>query len=282
LGECQKELPALCESLTRFIHSQIIITTIERPSRTSPGEPSLVCALHLTNCPLQPPHNARVVRCKVVSMWPVDTGSPAAEVGEAHPPSEPVRTTPHVPVRRERMASISVQTWLRWLRPITSGHQQLDTERWIGSDQMLNVEWGIGDNERSNIGTELGSKYWVLNQGKNGGTRMATYESVFFSNNQKTHERLICGATACSQTRTNISPNHDGAETKILDEQQRRRTVYCAPLCIFVDRVPECERSSRADFSRADRVFIKVTRQQAFLIGQGTWQMNRSLSGPIA
>jgi hypothetical protein len=45
----QRNCRAFHEALIWFIHSQIIIATIERPSRTSPGAQSLVDALHSTN-----------------------------------------------------------------------------------------------------------------------------------------------------------------------------------------------------------------------------------------
>jgi hypothetical protein len=44
------------ESSRRFIHSQIVIATIERPSRASPGAPSLVDALRSANPPQAPSH----------------------------------------------------------------------------------------------------------------------------------------------------------------------------------------------------------------------------------
>jgi hypothetical protein len=59
----KRNFRAFCELLMRSIHSQIIIATIERPSRTSPGASSLVDALRLTKSPGLPPHNAILVRC---------------------------------------------------------------------------------------------------------------------------------------------------------------------------------------------------------------------------
>jgi hypothetical protein len=59
---------AFCESLVRSIHLQVIFATIERPSRTSAGAPSLVDALHLTNCPR--PHNPILLHSETASICP--------------------------------------------------------------------------------------------------------------------------------------------------------------------------------------------------------------------
>jgi hypothetical protein len=70
LDNVERHCRALFESLMRFIHSQIITATIERPSCTSPGAPSLADALDLTKCPRPPPHNAVPVPCKAVLICP--------------------------------------------------------------------------------------------------------------------------------------------------------------------------------------------------------------------
>jgi hypothetical protein len=57
-----------CESLRWLIQSQIILASIERPSRTSSGALSRVNALDSTNCPRPPPHNAVFVRCEAALM----------------------------------------------------------------------------------------------------------------------------------------------------------------------------------------------------------------------
>jgi hypothetical protein len=92
-------LPGFRESLMWFIHSQAIIATIKRPSRTSPGAPSLIDTLNLTNCPK--PHNAILLRYEGVSMCPRGRRlAGRGEVGEGHSLSELVQAAPHAAVRR--------------------------------------------------------------------------------------------------------------------------------------------------------------------------------------
>jgi hypothetical protein len=66
-GTMPKGIPSVGELFAPFIHSQIIIATIERPNCISLGAPSLVNTLHLTDWPRPPPHNAILVRCEAVS-----------------------------------------------------------------------------------------------------------------------------------------------------------------------------------------------------------------------
>jgi hypothetical protein len=143
-----------CESFRQWIHSQIVIATIEWPSRTSLGAPSLVDVLHPINCPRPTPYQPTQFSCaaKRPRCLPVNDDSPAAaEVAEAHPLSELVRTEPHAAVGRNGMASTRKQTPRRRLRPIASGHRQSGTERAIGSDLTLNAQQGIGFNDASNV-----------------------------------------------------------------------------------------------------------------------------------
>jgi hypothetical protein len=92
-----------CESLRRFIHSPIIIASIERPSRTSPGAPSLVNALCSVNSSHPTQHKPTQSLCiaKRPRCVPVDNGSPAVvEVMQAHSPSELLRTASHGAIGR--------------------------------------------------------------------------------------------------------------------------------------------------------------------------------------
>jgi hypothetical protein len=99
----------LSEPLMWLIHYQITFATIERPSRTSPGAPSLVDTLHSTNSPRPILHQPTQWSC--VAKWfrcvPVDEGSRVTvDVGEAHAPSELVRTEADAAAGRYRTASI--------------------------------------------------------------------------------------------------------------------------------------------------------------------------------
>jgi hypothetical protein len=93
-----------CESSRAFTHSQITIATIERPSRTSPGAPSVFSlAPHIAlRSPRQvataeSPQTDAILMCReATSIRRMDSGSwAAAAATPARPPRELVRIEPH-------------------------------------------------------------------------------------------------------------------------------------------------------------------------------------------
>jgi hypothetical protein len=100
---------AFCDSLMRFIHSQIIIATSQRPSHTSPGVHSLSDALLPNNSRRPTPHQPTQFSyaAKRPRRVPVDAGPrDAAEGGNAHVSSECVRAERDAAAERYRMASM--------------------------------------------------------------------------------------------------------------------------------------------------------------------------------
>jgi hypothetical protein len=89
-------------------------------------------------------------------MRPVDDSSLGmAELAEIYLPSNPVQTSLHRGDQSQKLR--------RWLRPIPSGIRESDTESRIGSDETLNVEGRVEDNEAANVEQEVGCESPVIN-----------------------------------------------------------------------------------------------------------------------
>jgi hypothetical protein len=137
----------------QFIHSQMIIGTMKRPSRTSPGGPSLIGAL----CPTIPHGRQRTNRRNPRTLRSGFDGSPW--------------TTASGP-RRSGIGACAIGArsdgTRRCGRSILCGTQQGSDmamsasahrsgissnriERRIGNDQPLNVERRVGGNETQNV-----------------------------------------------------------------------------------------------------------------------------------
>jgi hypothetical protein len=129
LDNVKRNSRAFCESLIRFIQYQIMIATIERLSRISPGAAFLVDALHPTNF-LQPTMHQSTqspVRCEAASMRPRGrrpAGSGGSGRGACIMGARPAGTR-----RCRRAVPYGIhqgQTWRPGRRFIASGLRQSD------------------------------------------------------------------------------------------------------------------------------------------------------------
>jgi hypothetical protein len=140
----------------RFVYSQIIIVTIERPSCTSPGAPPLVDALRPIKFQRLPPHDAILVRREAVLICRrgrrlagrSENARGASAIG-AHPDGTTCWGSA-VTYDVDKCADMAASASAHRIGTSTVSHRTMNC-----CDQTLNVERGVGGNERSNIEAEL-------------------------------------------------------------------------------------------------------------------------------